>query len=140
MTVGAIIEALDNLGVNVELGISCNSKMKPDPEAESLIKMLSDQRDAAIDYLLIGKLVPLPDDTKLPAQFRSERMNQIRNIFAICYRMLDLYEGSKTLEQWREVHAYHEGRLDEKDPLAVAMHTVCVEELRRQYKESGAKT
>jgi len=134
MNVGHIIESLDKCGVIVELGINLKSGQKPPPEAEPLIKMLSDRREGVIDHLLAGRFVPLPDSAKIPDAFRSERMNEIRAILAVCYRLLELHEGAETEAQWKAAHSYHEGRLDGNDQFAVQMHTAAILELQRQYQ------
>lgn len=136
MTIGAIIETLRDNGVDVEIGIKVDAKAKPTAEMETLIQMLTDKRDEAIDRLLIGRYVPLPDDTKVPQQFMSERMKQIRNIFAVCYRMIEKFENqNRTAEHWKIISEYHNGKLNPADDFAIKLHTICYSELAKQYQE-----
>jgi len=57
-----------------------------------------------------------------------------KKIFKACYELLDKYKNGMKAPDWRDIHSYHEGKLDGNDPLAVRMFTACVEELARQYK------
>jgi hypothetical protein len=61
-------------------------------------------------------------------------MNEIRPIFTTCYKLLEVHEGATTEDDWKAVYAFREGKLDGSDPLAVAMHTAAISELRRQSK------
>jgi hypothetical protein len=71
MNVGAIIAALDGYDADVELGIKITYRADKHSthESDALLDMLSAQRDEAIDYLLIGRFVPLPDDVAIPAEW-----------------------------------------------------------------------
>ena len=69
----------------------------------------------------------------------SVREKQIRDIFAVCYRFLAQYADGVSDDDWKDIYRYHEGKLDGNDPLAVTMHTACVEELRRQYLAAKAQ-
>ena len=132
-----VIRIIGNLEAkNVTLSLAIDFEGVITPEAEKLLRELSQNKQAAIDVLAGRRYVPLPDNIKLPPEFRSERMKQIRDIFAKCYNLLEKYECAKTEEQWRDIHNYHEVRLDGNDPLAVSLFTACVEELHRQYKSA----
>ena len=61
-------------------------------------------------------------------------MKRIQIIFRTCYELIEKYSGGITDSDWKDINNYHEGKLDDKDPLAVALFTACVEELMRQYK------
>jgi len=129
-----IIGELEALGVNLSLAIDYEFSGDLTPEIQSLLQKLSEDKEAAIDSFLCKRIVPLPENTPLPPQFRSKRMRQVQNIFRVCFDMLAKHEDVKTEARWREVYAYHEGKLDGNDPLAVAMHTAAISELRRQSK------
>ena len=133
MDVLQIIGKLEALGVTLSLAVDYECS-EITPEIKALLQELSKNRETVIDALAGQRYIPLPDNTPIPAAFRSDRLNQIHAIFAVCYRMLELYEGAGTEEQWKSVYAYHEGKLDDTDTLAVELHTVCVSELIRQYR------
>jgi len=134
MTAACIIEDLRDLGIDVELGVKVNAQSKPSPEVEKLLNKLSENREDAINHLLAGKIFPLPDNT--PHPFYSDRMKQIRKIFAVCYRMIEIFENkNRTEEQWKIIADYHNGKLDPSDDFAIKMHTICYGELHKQFKK-----
>jgi len=133
MDMNDIIGKLEALGVTLKLAIDYECETIT-PEIESLLRELSNDREAAIDALAGRRFVQLPNNTPIPAQFRSDRMNQIRHVFAVCYKLLELHEGASTEEQWHAAYNYHEGRLDASDPLAIELYITCVTELERQYR------
>jgi len=121
---------------NVTLSLAIDFEGDITPEAEKLLQELSQNKQAAIDVLAGRRFAPLPDNT--PHPFRSERLMQIRSIFAVCYRMLEKFEGIEDPEQWRKAATYYEGRLG-NDALSVDMFTVCYNELQRQYYKGKEK-
>ena len=134
-----LIGELESLGVSLSLAIDYEYNGTLTPEIESLLSKLSEQKEAAIDYFLSKRIVPLPDDVKLPKEFKkplSARMKQISHIFRTCFDMLKLHESCQTEEQFKAAADYHIGKLDASDQFAINMNTVCYKELSRQYEES----
>jgi len=132
MDASKIIGELEALDIHLTLAIDYEGNITLG--VDKLLQQLSQNKEAALDVLAGRRFASLPDNS--PHTFRSERMKQIRQIFASVYKMLELHEGAKTHEQWQAVSSYRESRLDENDPLAVDLHTACIGELMRQYKES----
>ena len=58
---------------------------------------------------------------------------RIKTIFKVCFELLEKYKNGISDTDWKDIHTYHEGKLTD-DPLAVAIHTACIEELVRQYE------
>ena len=127
-----IIGHLEEHGVKLSLAIDYEIDGEPKPEVESLLRKLSEEKDAAIDYFLSKRIVPLPDNTPLPVQSRSVRMKQIAKIFRVCFDMIEKHEGSKTEAQFKAAADYHEGRLDPNDQLARDLNRASYTELSRQ--------
>ena len=59
---------------------------------------------------------------------------RIKNVFRICYELIDQYRNGVGDQDWDDIHNYHKGKLDSKDQFGVDMYTICVKELYRQYK------
>ena len=59
--------------------------------------------------------------------------DRIRHIFRECYNLLETYQHGISSTDWQSIADYPAGRLDEADPLAVAMYVACVDDLERQY-------
>ena len=133
MDVLKTIGQLEALGINLTLAIDYEGVITP--EADALLNELSDNREVAVDFLAGRRFAPLSDNTPIPSQFRSQRMNEIRAIFATLYKMLEKFEGITAHEDWKKAANYYNGRLDEHDVLAISMYTICYEELSRQYRK-----
>ena len=126
MDVLNIIGKIEAADVTLSLAIDYEGSITP--EVEELLRELSNDREAAIDALAGRRFVPLPDDIKLPAQFRSDYEKRTAAIFRTCFDMLIKFEGITELEEWKEASVYYQGKLSDKDPLAVSMFTICYEE------------
>ena len=66
-------------------------------------------------------------------------MQRIKSVFKTCYELLERYSDGIADSDWADIAKYYEGRLDPADLLAVAMFTVCYEELARQYQAGRDK-
>ena len=64
-----IIGRLEALGFTFRLAVDYEYDGEPTPEADELLRRLADDRAAAIDYLVAGRFVPLPDDTPIPLEW-----------------------------------------------------------------------
>ena len=64
-----IIGQLEEQGFIFRLAIDYEYTGEPSPEAEALLHRLADARESAIDCLIAGRFVPLPDDTAIPAEW-----------------------------------------------------------------------
>ena len=72
-----IIGQLEKLGFTFRLAIDYEFGGEPTAETETLLTQLADDREAAIDYLLSQRFVPLPDDFLLPAEWvMNEKMRR----------------------------------------------------------------
>ena len=69
MTVVELINDLEKYGVTVSLGINCKSDKKALPEAEELMRRLSDMRNEVIGHLTAERFVPLDDTVALPHEW-----------------------------------------------------------------------
>jgi len=64
-----IIGQLEKMGFTFQLAIDYEFDGEPTAETETLLAQLADDREAAIDYLLSQRFVPLPDSFLLPSEW-----------------------------------------------------------------------
>jgi len=137
MIAAKIIGHLEHMGYRFRLAIDYECDAMPTPEAAELLRRLAADKDAAVDYLLCGRFVPLPKNTPLPAEWR-DGDQRIKQIFRAAFDALQKHRGAETTEEFRSA-ADDFSELSKSDPFLCDLLVAVYSEIGREHKSREKK-